>query len=59
LPLPECLGIQVAPPEAVLVRRDYLFAIETLAEMGMKAERCGQSRWGGTDGSLKVKAGLR
>lgn len=33
------LGIQLAPPEAVLVRRDYLFAMETLAEMGMKAER--------------------
>nr|WP_229746357.1 CII family transcriptional regulator [Hafnia psychrotolerans] len=33
------LGIQLAPPEAVLVRRDYLFSMETLAEIGMKAER--------------------
>lgn len=33
------LGLQLAPPEAVLVRRDYLFAMETLAEIGMKAER--------------------
>lgn len=33
------LGIQLAPPDAVLVRRDYLFSMETLAEIGMKAER--------------------
>lgn len=33
------LGLQLAPPEAVLVRRDYLLSIETLAEIGMKAER--------------------
>ena len=33
------LGLQLAPPEAVLVRRDYLFSMETLAEIGMKAER--------------------
>ena len=33
------LGIQLAPPGAVLVRRDYLFSMETLAEIGMKAER--------------------
>lgn len=33
------LGLQLAPPEAVLVRRDYLFAMEILAEIGMKAER--------------------
>ncbi|EMB4325616.1 transcriptional regulator [Pluralibacter gergoviae] len=33
------IGIQLAPPDAVLVRRDYLFAMETLAEIGMKAER--------------------
>ncbi|AFJ47292.1 CII family transcriptional regulator [Shimwellia blattae] len=35
----DALGLQLAPPGAVLVRRDYLFAMETLAEMGMKAER--------------------
>lgn len=33
------LGIALSPPEAVLVRRDYLFAMDTLAEMGMNAER--------------------
>ncbi|ECZ2624809.1 hypothetical protein F7287_24175 [Salmonella enterica] len=33
------LGIQAAPPEAVLVRRDYLFSVETLADIGMKAVR--------------------
>ncbi|EIU1774584.1 transcriptional regulator [Salmonella enterica] len=33
------LGIQLAPPGAVLVRRDYLFSVETLADIGMKAVR--------------------
>ncbi|EAO8226337.1 hypothetical protein BW005_23000 [Salmonella enterica subsp. enterica serovar Poona] len=33
------LGIQAAPPGAVLVRRDYLFSVETLADIGMKAVR--------------------
>ncbi|MBT9428914.1 CII family transcriptional regulator [Candidatus Symbiopectobacterium endolongispinus] len=33
------LGIQLAPPEAVLVRRDYIFSVETLADIGMKAVR--------------------
>lgn len=33
------LKLQLAPPDAVLVRRDYLFSMETLAEIGMKAER--------------------
>lgn len=33
------LGIQAAPPEAVLVSRDYLASVETLADIGLKAER--------------------
>lgn len=37
--LVSALGIQLAPPGAVLVRRDYLFSMETLAEIGMRAER--------------------
>ncbi|WP_127958039.1 CII family transcriptional regulator [Serratia microhaemolytica] len=34
-----CLGIQAAPPEAVLVSRDYLKSVETLADIGLRAER--------------------
>ena len=33
------LGIQAAPPEAVLVSREYLASVETLADIGLKAER--------------------
>ncbi|EAP9207732.1 transcriptional regulator [Salmonella enterica] len=33
------LGIQLAPPEAVLVSRNYLTAVEILADAGLKAER--------------------
>ncbi|MNH19176.1 hypothetical protein D3C79_789020 [compost metagenome] len=33
------LGVQAAPPEAVLVSRDYLKSVETLADIGLKAER--------------------
>ncbi|ECJ8592095.1 hypothetical protein LB105_005446 [Salmonella enterica] len=33
------LGIQAAPPEAVLVSRNYLTAVEILADAGLKAER--------------------
>ncbi|EMK7708205.1 hypothetical protein V9T08_004264 [Yersinia enterocolitica] len=33
------LGIQAAPPEAVLVSRDYLASVETLADIGLRAER--------------------
>lgn len=33
------LGIQAAPPEAVLVSREYLTSVETLADIGLKAER--------------------
>ncbi len=35
------LGIQAAPPEAVLVSRNYLTAVEILADAGLKAERAG------------------
>ncbi|EFW6179060.1 transcriptional regulator [Salmonella enterica] len=33
------LGIQLAPPGAVLVSRNYLTAVEILADAGLKAER--------------------
>ena len=33
------LGIQAAPPEAVLVSREYLASVETLADIGLKAGR--------------------
>ncbi|WP_414162856.1 CII family transcriptional regulator [Superficieibacter sp. BNK-5] len=34
------LGLQVVPPEAVVVSRDYLASVETLADIGLRAERC-------------------
>lgn len=34
------LGLQVVPPEAVVVSRDYLKSVETLADIGLRAERC-------------------
>ncbi|KAA5961040.1 MULTISPECIES: CII family transcriptional regulator [Pantoea] len=33
------LGIQLAPPEAMIVSRTYLESVETLADIGLKAER--------------------
>ncbi|MEX2953582.1 CII family transcriptional regulator [Serratia fonticola] len=33
------LLVQVAPPEAALVSRDYLKSVETLADIGLRAER--------------------
>jgi hypothetical protein len=33
------LELQV-PPEAVVVSRDYLKSVETLADIGLRAERC-------------------
>ena len=33
------LGLQVVPPEAVVVSRDYLTSVETLADIGLRAER--------------------
>jgi hypothetical protein len=33
------LGIQAAPPEAILVSRNYLTAVEILADAGLRAER--------------------
>ena len=33
------LGVQAAPPEAVLVSREYLSSVEILADIGLKAER--------------------
>ena len=33
------LGIQAAPPEAMIVSRAYLASVETLADIGLKAER--------------------
>lgn len=34
------LELQVVPPEAVVVSRDYLASVETLADIGLRAERC-------------------
>lgn len=34
------LGLQVVPPEAVVVSRHYLQSVETLADIGLRAERC-------------------
>lgn len=34
------LELQVVPPEAVVVSRDYLTSVETLADIGLRAERC-------------------
>ena len=34
------LELQVVPPEAVVVSRDYLKSVETLADIGLRAERC-------------------
>lgn len=34
------LGLQVVPPEAVVVSRHYLHSVETLADIGLRAERC-------------------
>lgn len=31
--------LQVVPPEAVVVSREYLASVETLADIGLKAER--------------------
>lgn len=33
------LELQVVPPEAVVVSRDYLKSVETLADIGLRAER--------------------
>lgn len=56
------LGIQAAPPEAVLVSRNYLTAVEILADAGLKAERAGRMRWGGAENDSnqkKAKAAVR
>ncbi|HBY7141305.1 TPA: hypothetical protein MI591_07590 [Klebsiella pneumoniae] len=34
------LGLQVVPPEAVVVSRHYLQSVETLADIGLRAEQC-------------------
>ena len=34
------LELQVVQPEAVVVSRDYLKSVETLADIGLRAERC-------------------
>jgi hypothetical protein len=47
------LGLQVVPPEAVVVSRHYLQSVETLADIGLRAERCRQVRLGGTDEAPK------
>lgn len=53
------LGIQAAPPEAVLVSRNYLTAVEILADAGLKAERARRMRWGGTENGNNQKGESR
>jgi hypothetical protein len=43
------LGLQVVPPEAVVVSRHYLQSVETLADIGLRAERCRPGPLGGID----------
>lgn len=47
------LGLQVVPPEAVVVSRHYLQSVETLADIGLRAERCRPVRWDGTNEGQK------
>lgn len=47
------LGLQVVPPEAVVVSRHYLQSVETLADIGLRAERCRPDRWDGTNEGQK------
>jgi hypothetical protein len=52
------LGLQVVPPEAV-VSRHYLQSVETLADIGLRAERCRPPVRVGLMKCVKAKAAVR